>query len=136
MEPRRRVQALAIPAQQAGDRERMAQIMEPRRCDSLGDSEPEPRDEMVERLAGGTRMHAATPIEGEERGVGRKCRVGGSAPLELLPQERAHARPVGDEPALAELAAADDEEVALDLDVADAEPAPVSYTHLTLPTIY
>ena len=72
----------------------------------------------MEGLAGGARVHAASAVEAEQRPVFRPA-----AALDVAGDELGDARAVGDEAALAELAAAHDEDAPLGVDVADAEPA-------------
>lgn len=88
------------------------------RTDAVGDREREFDDETVERLACAARMHAAPTVEAEQRVV-----TGASTALDLADEERADARPVRNEAALAELTAPYDEELALRVDVAEPEPA-------------
>ncbi len=86
------------------------------RGDALWDREGERPDEPVEHLARATRVHAAPAVEAEQRVV-----IAPATALELAGQELTDAGPMGDEAALAEFAPADNEELALGVDIADAE---------------
>src|SRR5260370_25909111 len=122
MELALRVEALAIPAEQAADRERMTEAVQRRRRGSVGDGEVEGRDEVVEGRAGGARVDAALPVEGEQRSVRPGPAALPAAPG-MVPDQDGDPRPGRDEPALAELAAAHDEQLPAGVDVAKAQPA-------------
>ena len=88
----------------------------------VGDREVECGHQVVEHLAGGARVHAAAPVEAEQRRVGRQRTVGAAAG-ELLGDQLADAGAVRDEAGLAELAAPHDQQVAVGVDVTEAQPA-------------
>ena len=117
-EPRLWVEALSIPAQQARDRERVAKAVEVGRPDPVGDRKGELADKTVESLACAARVHAALAVEAEQRSL-----TSATATLDLAGEEFADTRPVGNEPALAELAAPHDEELPVVVDVTDTEAA-------------
>jgi hypothetical protein len=121
-QPRRRVDALPIPAQQAAHREGVPQAVKPGRCDAVGDGEGQLGNEPVEDLACGAGVHAAAMVETEQRRIGC-CGSLGSSALDLGGEEFADARPVRDEAALAELAAAHDEQLPVGVHVAEAQAA-------------
>ena len=110
MQPGRWVQPVAIPAQQTSDRKGVPEIVQPRRRNTLGDSEFECGHQVMEHLAGGARMHAAAPVEAEQRRVVAERAVGAAA-CELLGDQLADARAVRDEAGLAELAAPHDQQI-------------------------
>jgi hypothetical protein len=100
VEPALWVKALPIPSQQASHRERVTQGVQSGRGDAVWDRESQLGGETVERLACAARVHAVLAVETEQRVVTRA-----TAPLDLAGEEFADARPVGDQAALAELAA-------------------------------
>src|SRR5205814_8069124 len=121
----RRVQALAVPAEQAADREAVPKAVQRRRGNPVGDGQVEGCDEAVEDRGGGAGSDAAAPVEAEQRSVG-PGRAGGRAALGVLLDQLGDARPVRDEAALAELAAGDHEQATAGVDVAEAKPARLS----------
>ncbi len=118
VEPRLRIDALLIPAQQAPHRERVPEAMKHRRGDTLWDREGERLDQPMEHLARGRRVHAALEVEAEQRLVITPATV-----LEMAGEKPTHAGAMGDETALSELAATNYEELALDVHITDAEAA-------------
>lgn len=122
MQPGGRVKPLAIPAQQASDRERVAQAVQPWCGHSGGRREPQRACQLSERSAGGLPGDARVPVEGEQRRVVIKPPASG-ATLELLVDQRAYPWAVRDQAALAELAALDDQQLAAAINVADAQRA-------------
>jgi hypothetical protein len=73
----------------------------------------------VERSAGAVRVDGALAIEGEQRCLVVE-RAGAAATIELLVEQLTNPRAVRDQTTLAELAAPDDQQAVLDIDVADA----------------
>src|SRR5947209_11553384 len=123
MEPARRVEPLAVPAQQTPHRERMTEIVQPWRRDAGGNGESEGADQRMEGLAGGAGMNAAAAVEAEQRCRGVRLRMGSSAPLDLGADQRGDAGAVGNEAALPELAPSHDQQAAVGVDIAQAQPA-------------
>jgi len=118
VEPALGVKTLPIPAQQASHRERVAKAVKPRPGDTVWDREGQLTDEPVEYLARAARVHTVLSIETEQRVV-----TAAAAALNLVGEEFADARSVGDEPALAELAAPHDQELSSGVDVAEVKAA-------------
>jgi len=106
----RGIQAFAIPAEQAPDCERMTQAVQPGRRDAVGHGQAEGAGQLAEDRTGRAGMDAVVPVESEQQGIG-SGRPAGLAASGLLVDQRGDARPVRDEPAFAELAAAHDEEL-------------------------
>src|SRR5215211_431523 len=77
----------------------------------------------MEDLAGGARMNAAAAVEGEQRCGGVGFRKGGAAPLDVGADQFADAGAVRYETALAELAASHHQQVAVSMNIAQAEAA-------------
>jgi hypothetical protein len=96
----------------------VAEAVEHRRADALWDREGEHLNEPVEYLARAPRVDAAPTVEAEQRIV-----IASATALELASEELTDARPMGDEAALAEFAPADNEELTLGVDIADAQAA-------------
>lgn len=77
----------------------------------------------MEGLAGRARVHTAPPVEGEQRAVGPGGSVLLMPVLELAVQQFTDLWAVRDEAGLAELATADHEQTAVDIDVCDPQSA-------------
>src|SRR5450755_282346 len=107
MQPRRWVQPLAIPAQQAADGEAVPEAVQPRWRDPGRHRQVEREHKLVERLAGVVRTDAVDAVEREQRRLLIK-RPSTAAALELLVEQRSDPRPVRDEAALPELPASHD----------------------------
>src|SRR5450759_5984191 len=63
VEPRRRIETLPIPPQQASHGEGMTQGVKMGRRDTVGNREGQLDDESMERLTRGARVHAAPAVE-------------------------------------------------------------------------
>ena len=76
----------------------------------------------MERVGSGPRMDVARAVEREQR---RRVVVRAvvAATLDVVAEERGDPRAVGNEPALAELAAAHDQQIAIGVDVAEPQSA-------------
>ena len=122
MQPGRRVQALAIPAQKTADGEAVTEAVQPRWRDPGRHRQIEREHQLVERSAGAVRVHAAPAIEGEQRRLVAE-RPGAAAAIELLLEQRTDRRPVRDETTLPELAAPDGQQATVLIDVAEAQTA-------------
>lgn len=72
MEPTRRVEPLAIPAQQAPHGKRVTQAVQAWRRHAVGDGQLEAHHQMVEDQAGCARVDAAAPAETEQWGIGAR----------------------------------------------------------------
>jgi hypothetical protein len=69
-------------------------------------------------------MNRPEPVEGEERFMGHiRDSSSGSPPSHLFAHQFGDARAMWDEPALAELAAPDDKQASVEVDISQAEPA-------------
>jgi hypothetical protein len=121
-----RIRAVAVPAQQTPDGERMPQIVQAWRRDSVGNGESEGPDQRMEDLASGARMNAAATVEGEQRCGGVGFWKGDAAPFDLGAHQFSDAGAVGHEAALAELAASHHQQVAISINIAQAEAADLS----------
>ena len=114
---RRGVDALPVPAQQASDREGVAQAVEPGRGCPVGDGEAQVADQPGEYGAGAVTGDAGAPVEREQRRVTGQPPVPGAAG-ELLADQLADPRTVRDQAGLAEFAALDDKQLAVAVDIA------------------
>src|SRR5215470_8243285 len=123
MEPACRIGALAIPAQQTAHGKRMTEIMQAWWRDSVRKGESQGADQRMERLTGGARMNAAVAVEAEQRCLGVRLRIGNPAPLDLGADQFGDAGAVRDQAALSELTASHDQQAAVSVDVAQAQPA-------------
>ena len=100
VEPRRRVETLAIPPQQTPHGEGVTQAMKMRRCDAVGHREVQTDDESMERLGRAAAVHAAPTVEAEQRCVGFGRALDLSV-FDLSGEELADARSVRDKAVLA-----------------------------------
>src|SRR5438105_7234820 len=80
----------------------------------------------MEGLTGGARMNAAAAIEGEQRRLGVRGRIGGQAPLDLGIEQLGDARAMRNEAALAKLAAPHDQQATVCINIAQTQPASLS----------
>src|SRR5690349_21517565 len=80
----------------------------------------------MEYLAGGTRMNAAVAVEAEQWCCEVRLRIGGQPSLDLSADQLGDARPVRNKTALAELAASHHQQVAVTINIAQAQPADLS----------
>jgi hypothetical protein len=117
-----RVTAVAIPAQQRADGERVTKAVQRGRPDSVRRGQAERAGQLVEDRAGRARVDAVAPVEGEQRRLvaGRSLFTAAGC---LAGDEFGDARPVRDKPALAELAAMHDQQGPLLVKVTQAQPA-------------
>ena len=122
LQPAGGIEPLPIPAQQAADREAVAQAVQPRRRNTVGHRQLKRADELAEGLAGGASANAARTVEGKQR-LGIDDRPIAVSTLQLLLKQRGDPRSVRNETALAELAGADHQQVTLGVDVAQAQSA-------------
>jgi hypothetical protein len=76
----------------------------------------------MEYLAGGARMNAAVAVEAEQWCRGVRLRIGGEPPLDLSADQLGDARPVRNKAALAKLAASHHQQVAVTINIAQAQP--------------
>jgi hypothetical protein len=77
----------------------------------------------MEDLAGGARMNAASAVEGEQRCGGVSFGKGGAAPLDLGANQFSDAGAVRHEAALAELATSHHQQIAISMNITQAEAA-------------
>src|SRR5579859_4438997 len=75
----------------------------------------------MEYLAGGARMYAAVAVEAEQWCCGVRLRIGREPPLDLSADQLGDARPVRNKTALPELAASHHQQVAVTINIAQAQ---------------
>jgi hypothetical protein len=76
----------------------------------------------MEYLTGGAGMKAAAAIETEQWCCGVRLRIGGEPPLDLSADQLGDARPVRNKAALPKLAASHHQQVAVTINIAQAQP--------------
>jgi hypothetical protein len=100
----------------------MAEAVQPWWRDAVGHGQIERQHKLMKRLAGVVWVDAALAVEGEQRLLAAR-RPFFSAALELLAEERGDPRAVRYQSALAELPAADDEQITGGVDIAKEQSA-------------
>ena len=120
------VEPAPVPAQQRAHRKRVPEIMHARAHGPVWNREPELRHEMVKGLTDGTGADAPAAAEREHR-CRRRDRLGRPRPTgEVIAQHHVDARTKGDEAALVELGLSNDQQIAGQIDIPDAQPRHLS----------
>lgn len=109
----------AIPPQHRPYRERVTQVMEARSRDAGWDGQFQPWHEVVKRLADRPGMNRATAREGEHRRIWRRA----GDQREILAKHHPQSGTERHAPALAEFRPADDEHVAVEVDIGAPQAA-------------